>query len=99
MTKLVVNEIMAIGEAVTLTAEGVEIEVGSTDKTALLLNASGDEEIIVKAGSTVLGSTEDLSLTAPAGVAVLNVDGKFASGDKVTICGPDTVSVQIIVLP
>ena len=99
MTKLIVNEIIAPEAAVAISAEGIEVEVGSTDKTALIITAAGGEAITVKAGSTVLGSTADLERTAPAGTSVLNVDGKFASGDKVVIAGPDTVSVQAIVLP
>ena len=99
MTKLLVNEIFEVGEGIALSAEGVEIEVGSTDKTALLINASGGEAITVNAGATVLGGTANLELTAPAGTSVLNVDGKFAGGNKVVMAGPATVTVKAIVLP
>ena len=99
MTKLIVNEINAIEEAVALSEEGIEIRVGSTDKTVLLFTAGTDAEITVKAGSTVLGSTSDLELSVPSGTSALNIDGKFAAGDTVIITGPSSVTVQTIVLP
>lgn len=99
MTKLLVNEIIETGTPTAASTSGVEIEVGATDKTVLLLSATGGETITVKAGNTVLGGTADLVLTAPAGSSVLNVDGKFAAGNKITVLGPSSVKVTAIVLP